>query len=213
MNMELFNEPDSSYWRDPVNGMTREILQSHLWPDWPAFEEDFSQYKNFRQAAILLPLLIEDQQWKLLFIRRSNDVADHKGQVAFPGGSVEPEDLDLVHTALRETEEEVGIHPEDVDVLGSMEKYATKTNFIITPVVGIITWPVAIHPSYDEVDRVFTIPLVWLADPSHHAEKDYTRPNGNVDKVIYFDEYDGELLWGITARIVLRFLHKLQPRK
>jgi 8-oxo-dGTP pyrophosphatase MutT (NUDIX family) len=191
--------------------LTREIILSRLSPDWPAVDDDFAASRHLRQAAILLPLLVEDKQWKLLFIRRSNQVADHKGQVAFPGGAAEPVDNDLVCTALRETQEEIGISSENVEVLGVLEKYATITNFLITPVVGIISWPVPLFLSADEVDRAFTMPLSWLAEPSHHAEKDYVRPNGKVEKVVFFDELEGELLWGITARIVVNFLNKLKP--
>ncbi len=159
-----------------------------------------------RKAAVLVPLLQHSSEWHLLFIRRSVEVQDHKGQVAFPGGSIEPQDVDIRATALRETWEEIGLAPEAIRVLGLMPARNTITGFHITPVVGVIPWPFSIRMQTSEVSRVFTIPLHWLAQPQHHSMRDVLRPNGAFEPVYYFDEYDGELLWGITAAMTLQFL-------
>jgi 8-oxo-dGTP pyrophosphatase MutT (NUDIX family) len=155
---------------------------------------------------VLIPLLCDGDQWHLLFIRRTETVQHHKGQVSFPGGAYELEDASLQATALRETWEEVGIPPAEINVLGQMPVFGTISSYAITPVVGQIPWPYPLKPEPAEVSRVFTIPIEWLADPAHWSEKPYVRPNGQQEQVLFFDHYDGELLWGITARITLDFL-------
>jgi 8-oxo-dGTP pyrophosphatase MutT (NUDIX family) len=163
-----------------------------------------------RKAAVLLPLLCDGDQWQLLFIRRTELVQDHKGQVSFPGGAFEPEDASLEATALRETWEEIGIPAQEINILGKMPVFSSVSNFAITPVVGQIPWPCPLNLEPAEVSRVFTIPVEWLANQANWSEKPYVRPNGRQDKVIFYNHYDGELLWGITARITLDFLHLLQ---
>lgn len=164
---------------------------------------------EFRRAAVLMPLFLWEGEWQVLFTRRSNTVQDHKGQVSFPGGAAEETDINLAQTACRELEEEVGIPEDSVTILGRMSDLPTITSFIITPVVGVIPWPVQLNPNPIEVARVFSIPLCWLADPTHYAERLYRLQDGTEHPVIYFDEYNGELLWGVTARIVLNFLEKI----
>lgn len=159
-----------------------------------------------RQAAVLMPLFVEGGEWKVLFTRRSDVVQDHKGQVSFPGGAADESDESPEDTARREMFEEIGIHPRDVHLLGRMNDMPTITSYLITPIVGVITWPVKLKVNLSEVARVFSIPLCWLADKAHHEERLYRLPDGSEHPVIYFSEYDGELLWGVTARIVLEFL-------
>lgn len=159
-----------------------------------------------RKAAVLVPLLAMEDGWHLLFIRRSSEVQDHKGQVAFPGGAVEPQDENPIATALRESQEEVGLDPKTVQILGLMHSRNTITHYHITPVVAVIPWPFGIRMQASEVSRVFTIPLDWLAVPEHHSLRDVIRSNGAREPVYFFDEYDGELLWGITAAITLEFM-------
>lgn len=160
----------------------------------------------WRRASVLVPLLRVEDQWHLLFIRRTQQVSDHKGQVAFPGGAAEPTDRDAVDTALREAEEEIGLPPSGVDILGRMSDYFTISNYLISPVVGLIRQPFIPQLSLDEVERVFSIPLSWLARRGNYEEKLYTRPNGSQEMVIFFSLFDQELLWGITARITVNFL-------
>ncbi|WP_236709965.1 CoA pyrophosphatase [Longilinea arvoryzae] len=159
-----------------------------------------------RQAAVLVPLLREGGEWHLLFIRRSVEVQDHKGQVAFPGGAIETEDADAIAAALRETREEIGLPESSIRVLGQMAARTTVTHYFVTPVVGVIPWPFAVRMQVSEVSRVFTIPLRWLAKPENHTRRDFVRPGGIRGMVDFFEDYDGELLWGITAAMTLEFL-------
>lgn len=166
-------------------------------------------YLSWRRAAVLLSLLAVDGAWHVLYIRRTEIVSEHKGQVAFPGGSMEPEDASLEITALRETAEEIGVQPGHVRILGHMPDFFTITNYLIRPVVGIMDWPLDLTISADEVDRVFTIPLGWLADPNNYDERPWPRPNGDMIPVIFYHPYDGEVLWGATARMTLDFVQLL----
>jgi 8-oxo-dGTP pyrophosphatase MutT (NUDIX family) len=161
------------------------------------------------RAAVLIPLFQEDKLWKVIFTRRSQTVQDHKGQVSFPGGAFEWIDKDLESTALRETEEEIGIPKSQIKILGRMDSFPSISNYLITPVVGLIAFPFQIRMAEEEVDRVFTVRLDWLADPLNYKERDYKRSDGRIEKVIFYQEIDGELLWGITARILVRFITEL----
>lgn len=161
-----------------------------------------------RQAAVLILFVRESAVWHLLFILRSEQVADHKGQVAFPGGGFEAGDRSPVDTALRETQEEIGVDPHDIRVFGQLDQISTGTGYIITPVVGAITWPYPIRLSTDEVDKVFTIPLSWLADPENREERSHPFLGDQV-KVVYYKIYQGEMLWGASARITTNLLKVL----
>lgn len=162
-------------------------------------------------AAVLVPLLRNEGRWEILFTRRTSTLPEHSGQVAFPGGRAEEDDPSPEVTALRETEEEINLSPADVEVLGRLEELHTISNYCVIPVVGRIPWPYEFRLAREEVSRIFTIPLEWLADPSNHKieYRDLPPPYPPVP-VIYFNYYDGELLWGISAEITIDLLRALQ---
>lgn len=160
-----------------------------------------------RPAAVLMPLLKRDGVWQLLFTRRNSNLPEHSGQVAFPGGRSDPEDPTPEATALREAQEEINLHPQNVNILGRLNDHLTVTNYRVTPVVAAIPWPYEFKLEEAEVSRVFTIPLNWLADPSHHEERKRKLPHPFAPiPVIYFQPYEGEVLWGVSARLTLRLM-------
>ncbi len=170
------------------------------------FPEEFFSTEP-RPAAVLIPLVHQDNAWHILFIRRTEVEGDmHSGQVALPGGRKDPEDTTLAATALREAFEELAILREDVNLLGMLNEFITISNYRVTPFVGRIPWPYALTPQPSEVARWFTIPLAWLVDPANHVVTHRELPNGQKAEVIYFKEYDGELLWGLSARIILELV-------
>jgi 8-oxo-dGTP pyrophosphatase MutT (NUDIX family) len=161
-----------------------------------------------RPAAVLLPMFRHLDAWHLLFIRRAEHESDrHSGQVAFPGGRQEAEDADLAATALREAQEEIGLDPHRVLLLGELRPLHTVSNYLVTPVVGEIPWPLDLTPDPIEVARVFSIPLTWLGDPAHRQVRTWPSPeHPEARDVVFYDEFDQELLWGVSARITVDFL-------
>lgn len=162
---------------------------------------------NPYEAAVLIPLFFYQDEWNLLFTRRNQGLTDHSGQVSFPGGRTDSNDKDKESTALRETYEEIGIASKDVEILGILPDLLTVTNFNVTPIVGVIPWPYPLRIAEIEVSRIFSIPLIWLADKNNFVIEDKYYPGKTEPvSVIYYDEYDGEVLWGVTARIVAIFI-------
>lgn len=153
-----------------------------------------------RRAAVLVPLQLVEQQWHLLFIRRAEVAGDvHSGQVAFPGGHLEAGES-TQQAALREAEEEIALQAADVESIGALPDFVSITDVCVTPQLALLPWPYPFRLQTQEVSRVFTVPLAWLADPSHF----YTRirvVNDCPRQVIYYQPYQGETLWGLTAAI------------
>jgi 8-oxo-dGTP pyrophosphatase MutT (NUDIX family) len=164
-----------------------------------------------KPAAVLIPLLRQGEEWQLLYILRARVEGDmHSAQVAFPGGRLDPGETSPQEAALREAREEIALDTTGVRLLGLLEDFITISNYRVTPVVGVIPWPTDLHPDPREVQRIFTIPLSWLADPSNWEQRERVAPNGQTVKVVYFKQYEKELLWGVTARITLNFLEALE---
>jgi len=170
-------------------------------------------------AAGLISVFYSDGKWHVLYIRRVTSERDrHSGQVAFPGGKRDDADVTAIDVALREAHEEVGLDRKDVHLLGELDTYQTSSNFIVTPVVGVIPHPYDFVAERSEVDRIFSIPLSFLSDPSNIELRDRQFPTTELRrqaelKVVYFKHYDGEKLWGATARMTLQFLKAMRDGK
>ena len=163
-----------------------------------------------REAAVLIPLFQNEGNWHVLFIHRTEDSKEHSGQVAFPGGRLEPRDESVFQTALRETEEEIGLDSDRVKIIARLNPIHTISNYHVTPIVGIIPWPFSYKIQVQEVKHIFTIPLAWLSDPNHREMKTrYFEPLHIDLPVIYYEKYNGELLWGVSARIMVNFIEQL----
>lgn len=170
-------------------------------------EIDLIEGVHLKCAAVLVPLVWHDDEWHLLFTRRTDTVESHKGQVSFPGGACDDGETTPEETALREAEEEIGLNPNNVKVLGRLPTLITVSYFRVTPVVGVIVqWPTVFRVGEHEVARVFTMPLGWLANELNRWQFDI--PN-RKRSVIAYHPYDGELLWGATARMTVEFLKVL----
>jgi 8-oxo-dGTP pyrophosphatase MutT (NUDIX family) len=160
-------------------------------------------------AAVLIPLLLDQSVWKILFIKRTMHQKDrHSGQIAFPGGSFDKKDRSLEGTALRETQEEIGLNPEFIHILGRSCSMFTVTGYEVTPYVGILTWPTQLVLSEEEVEKIILIPIEWLVKPGNHRIelwRSRSVPDTELP-VIFFDQYEGEVLWGATAQILMDFL-------
>jgi len=170
-------------------------------------EIDLIEGIHLKCAAVLVPLAWQDDEWHLLYTRRTDRVESHKGQVSFPGGACDEGETTPEETALREAQEEIGLDPDNVRVLGRLPNLITISHYRVTPVVGVITkWPTVFRVGEDEVARVFTMPLGWLANELNRWQ--FEMP-GRRRSVIAYHPYDGELLWGATARMTVDFLKVL----
>lgn len=165
---------------------------------------------HLKCAAVLVPLVFFQNEWHVLYTRRTDRVESHKGQVSFPGGACDEGETTPEETALREADEEIGIHPSHVRVIGKLSRMVTISKYRVTPVVGVIQFPYAFKTSGAEVARVFTMPLTWLANRNNYWE--FSMP-GSDRSVIVYHPFDGELLWGATARMTVNFLKILELLK
>ncbi|MBI9047791.1 MAG: CoA pyrophosphatase [Anaerolineaceae bacterium] len=166
-----------------------------------------NSYTNgYKRAAVLVPLIWHEHDWHILYTKRTETIPHHKGQISFPGGMTEADDKSFAETALRETEEELGVSRNSILVVGSMDEFLAVSGVTIMPFVGIMEWPQKLNLSVAEVSRVILIPVDWLSDPTHHREGEY---HGYKD-VVFYNEYEGDLLWGITARLTKTFINQLQ---
>ena len=162
---------------------------------------------RLKNAAVLVPLTYVQNEWHLLFTRRTDRVHSHKGQVSFPGGASDEGETTPEQTALREADEEIGLRPADVKVLGRLSQLITISSFRVTPIVGVIPWPYTFKVAGVEVARVFTIPLLWLSDVNNYWEFSLRDSDRSL---IAYHPYDGELLWGATARMTVTFLKTIE---
>jgi 8-oxo-dGTP pyrophosphatase MutT (NUDIX family) len=164
-----------------------------------------------RPAAVLVPLFKAGDEWHLLLTQRTHTVESHKGQVAFPGGRVDAGDATREATALRETEEEIGLPRDRVVVIGRLDELLTVTQYRITPVVGLIPWPWEFRLSTAELSAVFGVPLRWLADPAnlHVQHREPLAPGPKIP--VYYFYYGEYTIWGATARIIRNLLEVAEP--
>jgi 8-oxo-dGTP pyrophosphatase MutT (NUDIX family) len=178
----------------------------------PEFHGDarlFALEREPTPASVLVPLVEREQGLNVLLTRRSDHLHDHAGQVSFPGGRVDPGDLDLVDTALRETEEEVGLPRDRVHVLGPLNTYSTVSSYVVTPIVALVRPPFELALDAFEVAEAFEVPLQFLMTPAHHhrhaAEFDGVKrqflsmPWQGVDAQGQPREY---FIWGATAAML-----------
>ncbi len=155
-------------------------------------------------AGVLVPIVDRGEPW-LVFAKRTDRVGHHKGQIAFPGGSVGPGDGSLLDTALRECEEEIGLPRRAVEPLGALDDTETvATQFVITPWVGLVREPVVWRPDGREIEKVIEVPWSALTDPQNVRVEHRERDGGQ--RPVYFYDWQGETIWGATARIVKHYL-------
>lgn len=158
------------------------------------------------KAAVLLPIVAR-QQPTLLFTRRTESLARHSGQISFPGGRAEDDDLSPIETALRETLEETGIAAGFITVAGYLDRYLTGTGFDIQPVVGMLAEGFALAPDPREVAHVFEVPLAFLIDPANRRRE--SRQIGDRERRFYAITWQEHEIWGATAAIIVDLASRL----
>ena len=158
-------------------------------------------------AAVLLILYAKDGEYCVLLNKRSEEVEYHKGEISFPGGARDPEDKDFLDTALRETEEEMGIYRKDVTILGELDEVVTNSRFHVKVFVGSIDYPYDFRPSAVEIAEVLEVPINSLNDPSNFRIETRLEDGAPVSARSY--AYNKHLIYGVTARILQQFLEVL----
>jgi 8-oxo-dGTP pyrophosphatase MutT (NUDIX family) len=154
-------------------------------------------------AAVLVPIYDKQGQYYILFIKRTEFVEKHKGEISFPGGVHEERDKTLLDTALRECAEEIDLMAEDVEILGELDdEVSVKTNYVISPFLALIPWPYQLKADGRETEEIIEAPISALRD------KGYSRQVTRGDETItsYYYHYQGRVIWGATARILNKFL-------
>lgn len=161
-------------------------------------------------ASVLVPIVMRERPTVLL-TQRTQHLSTHSGQIAFPGGKVEPDDIDASATALREAQEEVGLDPALVDVLGVMPHYVTGSAFIITPVVALVQPGFTLTPNAHEVADIFEVPLEFLMNPAHHQRHSFEWEGVRREwfSMPYQDDQGQRFIWGATAGMLRNFYRLL----
>ncbi|MCG8609058.1 MAG: CoA pyrophosphatase [Pseudomonadales bacterium] len=160
---------------------------------------------SFPHAAVLVPIVNNPREPELIFTLRSPHLGTHSGQVAFPGGKQDETDLSLMHTALRETEEEVGISPQDVQVAGRLSQVVSKHGIVVTPYVGVVPVDVQLVPNEAEIASIFNVPISFFLENQPHGY-DCLSFEQCVYHVPRFN-YEDYLIWGLSAVILSEFLN------
>ncbi len=162
-----------------------------------------------KEAAVLVPLIIHPEGATVLLTKRTDHLAHHPGQVSFPGGHIEADDASPEETALRETEEETGLHRRHIDIVGRLDTYETRTGFRVTPVVALVTPPFTLSPDPHEVAEVFEVPLAFLLEPANHQR--HSRVFAGREREFHAMPYNGHYIWGATAGMLINLYEALKP--
>ena len=158
-------------------------------------------------AAVLIPIVNRPGGLTMLLTQRSDSLPDHPGQISFPGGRQEPEDASSAATALRECDEEIGLPPDRVEILGAIGRYETVTGYSVTPVAGWVEPPFELAPDPVEVADVFEVPLAFVLDPRNFVQRE--REVSGRTRSYFAVPYGERYIWGATAAMILLFYYAL----
>ena len=192
----------------PVHALTAAAIRARS-AQSIAWTPEFSKEVRFSDrpptlAAVLVPLVEQPDGLTVLLTQRTTHLNSHSGQIAFPGGKVDPHDRDAADTALREAQEEVGLDPAQAEVLGTLPEYATGSGFIVTPVLALVSPQVALVPNPHEVADVFEVPLAFLMNPAHHRHHvvEWAGQKRHWMSMPYQQDAHERFIWGATAAML-----------
>lgn len=200
----------------PAERLTHDWLRQRFAhpPQWIA--EDYEE-RLLRQnvvapvpASVLMPIVMRDAGLTLLLTQRTDHLHDHAGQVSLPGGRVDAVDTSAIETALRETEEEVGLGRDRLEVLGTLPDYVTGTGFCVTPVVALAHPPFELRADPFEVAEIFEVPLSFLMNGDNHQRRTFRLPTSGSQRTFYTMPYQRYFIWGATAGMLRNLFHFLR---
>ncbi len=166
--------------------------------------------QNHRDAAVLVLLVDIDSVPHVVLTQRSETVSTHKGQISFPGGGYEKGDISFAHTALRETCEEIGISPDKIEILGEFDEFFSVSRYHVRVFVGAADYPLAYKMQSCEIDRILEVPLAVFTGLDYSKKERHSHLG--LDFNIYFYDYRGSTIWGMTARILTDLSRKILNR-
>lgn len=211
--------------RLPVDAIAGEpaLPAARLDPDWlrtrlahplawePELPEDLLfRLGKLRRAAVLVPLVRRPEGLTVLLTQRTAHLSAHAGQVSFPGGSAEEGDSSPIETALRESEEEIGLQRRHVEIIGVLPDHATASKFLVTPVIALVTPPFELRADPGEVAEIFEVPLSFLMDGMNHQRMSFELPDGGGRRSFYAMPYERFFIWGATAGMLRNLFHLLR---
>ena len=190
--------------KDNLYQSLKSVLKTELLPPeiWQA-----SGHDEFRPAAVLVPLVWVDDEIHILFTKRSEKLKHHSGQISFPGGGFDESDITIRQAAVRETEEEIGITAEFIDIVGYLDDLETISGFYVTPFVAILQDGFEITKNEDEVSEVFSVPLDYFMESANCEKRTAEYKGENVKYYIY--KHEKYTIWGVTDEIIVKLVNKL----
>lgn len=181
-------------------------------PTWKGeiADEALLRHPRMTPASVLIALVQRPEGLTLLLTQRTAHLTDHPGQISFPGGRAEDYDASAIDTALRETEEEIGLDRRHIDVIGTLPEYVTGTGYKVTPVVGLVRPPFDMTPDDNEVAEIFEVPLAFLMNGGNHQRLSFEWPQGAGRRHFYAMPYKRFFIWGATAGMLRNLFHFLR---
>lgn len=204
-NSSFLNNKGPNDQVDSIN-----ILQRKFRSDYE-YEKNLSEDKPLIPAAVLVPLVKRGDEYTVLLTQRSADLSQHAGQISFPGGRIESEDKTPTLAALRETEEEIGLKPDYIEVIGHLDIYEVRTGFVVFPIIGLVREGFEINIDPNEVADVFEVPLSYILDSSNHHRQG--RVFYGKMRYFYVLPFQGHYIWGATAGMLVNLSETLNYKQ
>ena len=177
----------------------------------PELPEDLRErFPKLRRAAVLVPIVRRPEGLTVLLTQRTAHLNNHAGQVSFPGGRAEELDSSSIETALRETEEEIGLARSHIEIIGVLPEHVTASAYLVTPVVGLVSPPFELIAESNEVAEIFEVPLAFLMDGVNHQRMSFDLPEGAGRRSFYAMPYERFFIWGATAGMLRNLFHLLR---
>jgi 8-oxo-dGTP pyrophosphatase MutT (NUDIX family) len=195
--------------------VTRDEIVARIRPHQPGrnvrgdhdFNPEIRPHPPLKPAAVLVPIVAWPNGMTVLLTQRTDHLADHAGQISFPGGRIEPQDEGPEDAALRETEEEIGLPRDQIELIGRLDTYETSTGYEVVPVVGFVHPPFVLLPDPHEVADIFEVPLAFILDPANHERRSRAWQGGT--RQFFVLPYEQRYIWGATAGMLVNLAQVL----